>query len=419
MFYLVFKVSLFFERGHVMSENLQERSDWQDFIAPLCSAIGKSEEEVTSALKSLIGEAGPEAIELLRSEELSPFAEIQALFSEVPKARLRRAVQTLRQGAAAAETGEAPAVNTVLTAPSLDILPTVPDDGAWLTMLKASGELKVDTGVVISGIRAALAGRTGLYDLPRQIAERMEAFSESLDEPAPASFYKLRKQLTQRSYAEIFAALEVEGTFVSERRKNALLERLDKSLWPALQGFQNQLRGWMETWQQGFSNPGLLVGALAAFTGGGSAIPAGMIQPPDTSGLRDSAEAVITEINRSFSGVGIPVAMALAWDAQKIKEVLERPELPSQLGAANREQMLKMLGAAVSADYVRLERNLTRYALGVMEFGKVTGGQAELAYLTSLTMLGSQIPWDKLGTPARRAGAAQAASRSLRRSEDE
>jgi hypothetical protein len=58
----------------------------------------------------------------------------------------------------------------------------------------------------------------------------------------------------------------------------------------------------------------------------------------------------------------------------------------------------------VSADYVRLEHSVTRFALAVMELPKI-GPEAELAYLSALLMLGSQIPWDRLGAPSRRKGA--------------
>ena len=125
-------------------------------------------------------------------------------------------------------------------------------------------------------------------------------------------------------------------------------------------------------------------------------MPPGMIQPPSTDPLRDSAESVITGINRIFAGTGIPVAMALAYDAQQIRRALENPSLPVQVGAANREQMLRKLGVAVTSDYPRLEQNLKQYTLGVIELPNVTAGQTEMAFVAALYQLGSQIPWDKL-----------------------
>jgi len=378
----------------------QQASEWTAYITPFAQAIGKEVSDVESALKNVVGQPGPEAIALLQNEEYTPFDELKAALTGVPTAVLKKAVAGLRKAPEAQVSSDA--VSQFAT-PSFDTLPQVPDDNAWLEMLKTGGVLKVGTAVVISGIRAALASRTGLYDLPTQLAERMESHSESLDEPVSDEFFKLRKLLTQRSYAEIFAALNVDGSFVSQKRKNALIRKLDESLWPALSSFHGQLKGWTESWQQGMANPGMLMTAFAAMaTGGNAAMPPGMMQPPPTDTLRDAADGVIDSINKVFAGTGIPVAMALAYDAKCIKDVLENSTLPAQVGAANREQMLKMLDADVSTDYVRLERNITRYALGIMELPKVTAGNEELAYITSLLMLGGQIPWDKVSSGAGR-----------------
>jgi hypothetical protein len=104
----------------------------------------------------------------------------------------------------------------------------------------------------------------------------------------------------------------------------------------------------------------------------------------------------VNSINYVFAGAGLPVAMALAYDAQQIRKVLESSTLPAQVGAANREQMLRMLSVAVSSDYPRLERNLKQYALGVIELQNVTSGQAELQYLLALYQLGAMIDWSRL-----------------------
>jgi len=55
------------------------------------------------------------------------------------------------------------------------------------------------------------------------------------------------------------------------------------------------------------------------------------------------------------------------------------------------------LGVAVSATYPRLETNLTRFVLAVMQAKDQPAGNEELQYFGALFMLGSQIPWDQLG----------------------
>lgn len=383
-------------------------SEWASYIGAFAGAIGKQPEEVATALKGLAGEPGSAAIEVLASDEYSSFSDIEEALRSlgVAKGVLKKAVsQHLRKAPAAASN---PAVSPVAGTVSLDILPPVPDDDAWLAALKTGGVLKVTPNNVICGMRAALASRSGLFDLPSRLTELMESHAESLSEPVGSDYFELNDLLTRRNYAEIFSALGIDGRkYASVKRKGELVRRLDEVLWPALLGFQSRLKGWVDAWQQSFNNPGAAMGFIAAaISGRGGALPPGMTEAPATDVLHDAADTVINDINRCFAGVGIPVAMAMAYDAQCIKKVLENPNLPIHIGAANRDMMLKLLGVDVAPDYVRLERNISRYALAVMEYPKVTA-DAELTYLSSLLMLGSQIPWEKLGSSPRRPNASR------------
>lgn len=279
----------------------------------------------------------------------------------------------------------------------LDILPMPPDDTSWLTALKTGGILKFNKDTVVGAVSAALANNVGLYDLPKKIIVAMEENAESLNEPVGAEFYEMQRLLNERSYAEIFAALPgATGRYATEARKKALLQKMDSGLWTALISFHSVLSGWVESWQAGMANPSIMFAMLAGGTSG-NILPPGMMAPPPTDNLRDSAEGVINSINSIFAGTGIPVAMALAYDAQQIRKALENSNLPAQVGAMNREQMIKKLGAEVSSDYPRLEANLKRYTLSVIGLPDVSAGQTELAYIVALFQLGSQIPWQQLG----------------------
>jgi len=293
---------------------------------------------------------------------------------------------------------EAPTVSVSATPmATFDLLPAVPDDTSFIEMLKIGGQLKVQPVDVIAAMRAAIAWKVDLFSLPDLLIEKMETFATEQEEPLGESFFRLQKLITTRQYGDILSAMGVSGNFVSDRRKKEMLARLDAQLWPALQDFQAQLKAWADTWSQTGTNPAMLLSALAmGMSGSKGVMPPGMMQPPDTAGLRDEAEAVINRINKVFAGVGIPVARAMGYDAVRIREVLEEASLPAAVGAANKDQMLKMLGVSVGADFVRLERNLVRYALAIMELPKVTAGNDELSYLGAMLQLGSAIPWEKL-----------------------
>ncbi len=377
---------------------------WTAYIEPFAAAIGMTVEEATQRLQPLVGEPGTEAADALRTEDYTPFSDLQAIFGQVPAARLRKAVAEHLRGraaGAAAPTAITPQTSLTLDA-SLGILPNIPDDASLLAQLKAATDLKVSQATVILAARAALADRCGFFQLAILLIERMEQHAESLEEPVSEDFFKLRKLISQRNYAEIYEGMPgVDGTFVSQKRRDAFLQRLESLLWPALLSFHSQLTNWGASWQKGMLNPAATMALLFA-NSGTTALPPGMLAPPPTDSLRDAAEAVNVQINKVFAGVGVPVAMALGYDALKIKEVLENPALPAQVGAANRDQMLKMLEVAVTPDYTRLEDNLVRYLLAVMRYPTVTS-EADLGFLTALTMLGGQIPWDRLTSPVRAA----------------
>lgn len=286
---------------------------------------------------------------------------------------------------------------TAYDQPSMDILPPVPDDGSFLEMLKVGGILKIESVDVISAMRAAIAQQAGLYELPDILMDRMERVAEEQDEPVGKSFYDLQRMITSRAYGDVLSVLGVTGNFVSERRKKEVLQRLKARLWPALRGFHSLLTDWVQAWNQG-ANPvmTLQMFMLNQLGGPGGVMPPGMMAPPDTAGLRDEAEAVINRINSVFAGTGIPVARALAFDATRIKGILEEPALPAAVGTTTKDQMLKVLGIDVDANYVRLERNVIRYALAIMELPKVASGREEYLYLAAMLTLGAAIPWDKL-----------------------
>jgi hypothetical protein len=347
-------------------------------------------------------------------DDLSGLTEEDLIGAGMKKLAARKVVTALVKPKVAT-TESASATGPVSAISFNDILPVVPSDSSWLEALKAGGVLKVNESTVISAIRAALAYRAGLFGIPETLAKLMENFADENAEQVSPEFFKIRKEMTRRSYAEIFAAIDgLEGSFVTEKRKNQLFERIDTYLWPAITGFNGGLKSWQEAWMQGAGNPAMMMSAMMMSSGGPSMMPPGMMQPPETNALRDNADAVADAINKVFAGTGVQIAAALAYDATRVKETLENPSLPAMIGVANRDQMLRKLGVAVSATYPRMEINLTRFVLAIMKVKDQPAGNEEVAYFSSLCMLGSQIPWDQLGegTSGRPSGIGRGATRS-------
>lgn len=375
---------------------------WEQRINPFASAVSKDPGIIASALEPLVGTPSNDAAEALADVTVLTEDELaNALVRggpKIPLAIFRKHLPKLRGSRPAAQLAE----DRAPTQSYEGVLPTVPEDESFLQMLQVGGVLKPGKTEVISAIKAAIADSLGIYDLPRALVKKMETFAEQSEEPVGENFFRLRKLMIQKNYAEVLSVLNVEGSFVSASRMEAFIERLNQILWPALRSFHNQLMEWQTTWTAGATNPGMILAALAMGQSGQRGImPPGMLQPPDTATIRDEATAVIDKVNKIFAGVGIPIARALAYDATRIKTVLEDPTLPAAIGTTTKDMMLKMLGMGIGADYVRLERNVTRYALSIIELPNVSSGNEEYSYLGALLQLGASIPWDKLpGGPA-------------------
>lgn len=274
------------------------------------------------------------------------------------------------------------------------ILPSLPSDESWLSSLKTGGVLKVDDSSYIAAIRAALADKAGLYDVPGLLVKAMEEYAEETEEQVdPNVFFKIRKSLTRRSYADIFEAIDgLDGSFITDARRKEFLGRINKTLWPAIAESYRVLDGWNQRLRSSFTDPSTF---MAIFSGHATA-GAGIMQVPDTGILHDAGDSIINSINKSFRGTGVQVSAALAYDASVTCQMMNDGRMPPLVGAKNREMMLKKIGASVSPNYVRLEQNLVKYVLAFVKHDSVTSDY-ETQYFTALWQLGSQIDWASLG----------------------
>jgi hypothetical protein len=295
---------------------------------------------------------------------------------------------------------EVPVVEPVApvdTPASFEILPDLPDETLLTQQLQVGGILNIEPVDVMAAVHAAIAEKIGFYDLPDRLAEKIVETAEKQSLPIGENYIRLSNMLTKRGYGELFTALGGAGNFVSDAKKKQILKRINTILWPALYSFHQQLVAWGESWNTGVNTNALLYGLLSGGrSGAGTVLPPGVGKPPDTSALRDAASAFIDEINKIFSGFGILVSRALAYEAQRVVEILNDPALPAATGAINKEQMLRDLGVTVGANYPRLERSVTQYTLAIMKLAEVNPGNTEYAYLVAMSDLGATIPWDKL-----------------------
>jgi hypothetical protein len=365
---------------------------WNERISKFAAAVEKEIKEINTCLEPLVGEPTDEALIYLDDPTSTPDTDLKTALAElkIPLGKINMHLKLLRGEQKIAETSIAPEGQATQT---LSLLPQVPDETSFLESLKTGGVAKVESTDVLSAVKAALANKVDLFNLPEKIQEKMEKFATAQEEPCGEEFYEMQKMLTEKRYGDVLAVLGLNARFVSEKRKNELLNRLDQKLWGALHSFHKQLEAWTDSWMKNYANPGMMFAAMAAGNTG-NALPPGLMAPPDTMPIRTAGEEVINEINRIFAGTGIPVSRALAYDASRIMTIVNNPKLPMQIGATSKDQMLKDLGISVGADIVRTEQSLTRYTLSILQLPKVAA-DIEHAYLSSLFQLGSTIAWNK------------------------
>lgn len=274
------------------------------------------------------------------------------------------------------------------------LLPSIPSDESWLNALKTGGVLKVDDSSYIAAIRATVADVAGLYDVPKILLEAMEKYADETEEQVDPIFYSLRKSLTRHTYGDIFAAIDgLDGTFVTQNRRNEFLARVEDELWTSIVQSFETLNNWYQAWRANFSDPSMLIAAVSGNLNGTTGMS--MIAPPDTAPLHDVGDDLIDSINGVFRGTGVQIAAAMAYDASMIRNTLEDKRLPALVGTKNREMMLKKLGVNIDNDYIRLEQNLVKYVLAFTRYSTVAS-DLEASYFAALWQLGNQISWSKL-----------------------
>jgi hypothetical protein len=372
--------------------NLPETKLWTERVGAFAKTLGLTIETVNEKLKPLIGDPSDDNVATLADPDCTSDDDLVAAFSDVPKAKVKRAAKEFRTAAAPPV-----AVQASMAAPAVSaMLPTLPDDDSFLAALRVGGTPKVSGTEVSAAVRIFVAHQSGLSDLPKRILAMLEQRAEEMDEPIGEEFVEVRRAVLEQRYGDIMEAVGLKGHSVTVEQRRKLIEKMG-ALPTMLRDFQQVVSGWCEEWMAQVSNPAMFMQTMAAAMGGGSGLLGGMTAPPDAGTVLAAAEGVINGFNRMFSGYGRATARAMGYDAVKVKQVLADPRLPVSIGAASREEMLKRLGVGVSSDLVRLEADMGRYVLAIYQIGESKVATDQLpVYLTAVANLGKQINWDRL-----------------------
>lgn len=271
---------------------------------------------------------------------------------------------------------------------------TIPlDDDSLLEQIKKKNELRVNQQSYIAAIRADLANRAGLLDVTGKLTEAMESFALSNDAPVDNLYLEVQTLITQRDYAEIFAAMpKGSRSMVNKKRKQELLKRMQEYFWPAVFSAFLEIQHWQQIWISSIT-PGA---AMAFFSGRTDIVPPGVGMAPDTSSLKGAAERLRGAMNKTLAGLNSMAADALLYDCVKVKQILLTEKLPGAVGAVDYDQMLTRLEINIDPSYIQTEQNLVRFVLGMMQVEDIRP-EEEASYFAALFTLGSQINWRLIG----------------------
>ncbi|MEK7545861.1 MAG: hypothetical protein AAB554_02170 [Patescibacteria group bacterium] len=289
-----------------------------------------------------------------------------------------------------------PTASSAAVTMAASLLPQVPTDESFLSNLVSGGVLKPSENDVLAAIRALNADRYGIFDIDDKILEAIATRAEEMEEPWPDLYYDVQKKLAVKAHAEVLRALGVSSKVVSQAEVKKFLGRTNE-IWSQLAGFYETVDGYVTNWQTQMG-PQAMMAMMGALAGGGAVGPSPFaVEAPDPTPLVDQARGIIDRVNKMFAGPGIPVARALAADAQQLSDVLKKPELINAIGAANRDEMLKKLGIGVGADASRTETSVLQFALCVLKLSTIETSQLP-RFVLAMRQVGSTIPWSTLTT---------------------
>lgn len=340
---------------------------WNLVVGRFAKDINKDLKAVSDQLSVLVGDPSDSALDLVLNPNLVKDEDLTQICTalSVPLAIARNAIANLRGVATKPQAhNNAPnaQVQNLASAQSnyLSLIADIPMGDSFIKAMSMTTRLKVDELSIIALTKAYVANIHGIFDVMKKIHEKGEANLRRLRTPAPASLIKLMQALTKKQYSAIFSALDVDVTasMINEENRLMLLKGFQDTTLPFVQKFVNtSMKAWVEDYNQNSLNLGNLVKAIS---GGGL-----VDQTTETDSLRMEASAINDILNSNFAVYGLYCAGALAYEAHKVKELLQDPQYMTLLGAQSQEDMLSMIGSNVSDGDVMLETRLCQLLIGL------------------------------------------------------
>ncbi len=374
------------------------------------AALGKSEEEIATALKGELGETITDAaVNNLGDPDITPDNDLLTALTGagVAKATARAAIKGIRNAPAPAPETERPTVDASALVPALSMLPSVPKGVGLLSALKVGGVVRFKPETLVGAVSVLLADALGLADIEETLRGKIEDRCERTGRQVPDVYLKIDSIAKSKEYGDMLAVIRDELGITDRRRyvSNAEREKLFASLTPIfteLKGVQDVLQAYVDKMITGGGNSAAFTQALLGMAAGMPVNPAlaAMMKPPPPTAVIAAIEGFIERTNKKFAATRAITAAALLPEQAAITAILDNQELYTALGVQDREEMLQELGFGANSDLVLAEQNVAVFLLGVFEIPKKDSASLPM-YIGSLASLGADIEWDRLDAVVR------------------
>ena len=270
------------------------------------------------------------------------------------------------------------------------------DDESFLQVLRVPVEQHPDEATVVAGIRSFLANRCGYFEAVGKIISKMEQAADTMKRPIDGQRYaQLHEMIVRRNYAEVLSAIGSSNAskFINQDRRKALLNRVENVLLPALGEFHSAASSYREELLHNLSGGGLVAMVPGILDQMPAETKAALLSVPRSNNIINAAELFVDRVNETFSGFGEAAARVMAQDAIQFKKALESDDLPRFTGHLDREQMLKSIGADVTASDVQNEQDLAVYAVLILRLKNPAYAARRSELLAAIWEIDSNISW--------------------------
>lgn len=276
-----------------------------------------------------------------------------------------------------------------------DLANKLQDDDAMMAALRQQGVLQFDQLTYLAAIRALVATKYGVYNGIMNLQQLLLDFAVKNLRPAPIEYYKLKALEIRRQMGHVFAIIKIPEftysdlpVYATNKEARILIGKIDSIMIPALVEAKDEVLKWYDLLSRQSQDTFFVNHNMGRQTG-----IASLQAYPKVDGMLEAGKKLRVAINAALAGDEMPHAIALFREYKDFIKILDNPELPSHVGAVDRDNVLKMLGFDAKAALLRSEGCLAKFMVCMIQVEELSK-QDESVFFQLMHNLIQQIDWE-------------------------